>query len=258
MDTALHTYRHLDEELTALHQQILQMGTLAEQQVADALRALVQRDNDLARHTIDADEEINRKDVEIDDLCIRLLARYQPAARDLRLITTALKITTDLERIGDLAVDICECALELNVEPPLLPFIDIPAMARIAQRMVHESLGAFVAGDPALALSVCRADDEIDGLNDQLFRILLTYMVEDPRTVSRATRLMCVAQCMERIADHATNVAEMVVYMVRGSTIRHLAPLPAALELSGVQSHRADIGSPSASEREDRVPITVR
>ena len=229
METGLHTYRHLDEELTTLHQQILQMGTLAEQQVADALRALVQRDNDLVRRTIDADEEINRKDVEIDDLCIRLLARYQPTARDLRLITTGLKITTDLERIGDLAVDICECVLELNAEAPLLPLIDIPAMARIAQHMVRESLDAFVGEDPAQAVSVCRADDEIDGLNNQLFRILLTYMVEDPRTVSRATRLIFVAKCLERIADHATNIAEMVVYMVRGKTIRHLASLPECL-----------------------------
>ena len=152
-----------------------------------------------------------------------MLARYQPAARDLRLITTGLKITTDLERMGDLAADICERSLELNEEPPLLPLIDIPAMARIAQRMVRDSLDAFVHEDPELALRVCAGEDEIDALNNQLFRILLTYIAESPKTVSRVIRLTLIAHCLERIAGHAANVAEMVVYMVRGKSIRHLA-----------------------------------
>ena len=226
MEPSLHTYRHLDEELGALHQQLVQMGELVQQQLADALRALVQRDPDLARATIERDECVNRQDVEIDQLCISLLARYQPTARDLRLITTGLKITTDLERIGDLAIDICECALQLMAEPPLLELFDISAMGRIAQRMVREGLEAFVREDPGLAITLCGEDDEVDALDHQLFRILLTYMAERPETISRVTRLLFVAKCLERVADHATNIGEMVVYMVRGKTIRHLDASP--------------------------------
>jgi phosphate transport system protein len=221
-----HTFRHLDEELKALHDQILEMGGLVEKQIADALTALVQRDSALAQQTIERDHTVNRMDVEIDDFCIRLLARYQPAARDLRLITTGLKITTDLERMGDLAESIAKCAGELNAEPPLLPFIDIPRMASLAQHMVREALDAFVREDTALALKVCESDAEIDALHDQLFRILLTYMAENPQTVTRVVRLSLVAKCLERIGDHATNIAEMVVFMVNGKSIRHLAPIP--------------------------------
>ena len=229
MENNFHTYRHLDQELSALHQQLVEMGELVQNQLADALRALVQRDPELARQTIERDDGVDRKEVEIDNFCIRLLARYQPAARDLRLITTGLKTTTDLERIGDLAVDICECALPLIAEPPVLPLIDIAAMARIAERMVQESLDAFVREDTALAVRLCGDDDEVDALHHQMFRVLLTYMVENPQTISRVIRLLFVAKCLERVADHATNIAEMVVYMVRGKTIRHLAPLPDCL-----------------------------
>ncbi|HXQ22526.1 MAG TPA: phosphate signaling complex protein PhoU [Candidatus Acidoferrales bacterium] len=226
MEIPPHTYRHLDEELKALHDQILEMGGLVEKQIADALTALVERDSELARQTIVQDHAVNRMDVEIDDFCIRLFARYQPTARDLRLITTGLKITTDLERMGDLAESIAKCACELNEEPPLMPFIDIPRMAGLAQRMVREALDAFVREDTALALRVCESDAEIDALHDQLFRILLTYMVENPQTVTRVVRLSLVAKSLERIADHATNIAEMVVFMVKGQSIRHLAPVP--------------------------------
>jgi phosphate transport system protein len=229
MEACLHTYRPLDRELTTLHQQIVQMGGLVQKQLADALGALVQRDPELARHTIERDDDVDRQEVAIDDFCIRLLVRYQPTARDLRLVTTGLKITTDLERIGDLAVDICDCALPLIAEPPLLPLIDISAMALIAARMVRESLDAFVREDTALAVRLCSDDDEVDALHHQLVRVLLTYMVENPRTVSRVIRLLFVAKCLERIADHATNIAEMIVYMVRGKTIRHLAPPPDCL-----------------------------
>lgn len=229
MEDGLHTYRYLDHELTTLHEQLAQMGELIQKQLADALRALVQRNSELASQTIERDDCVDRKEVEIDEFCIRLLARYQPTARDLRLITTGLKITTDLERIGDLAVDICECALPLISEPPLLPLIDISSMALIAERMVRESLDAFVRQDTPLAMRLCDDDDEVDALQDQLFRVLLTYMVENPQTISRVIRLLFVAKCLERIADHATNIAEMVVYMVRGQTIRHLAPLPDCL-----------------------------
>jgi len=222
----LHTDRRYEEELNALHHNILEMGGLVEKQIANAIAALVRRDSELARQTIARDHAVNRMDVEIDELCIRLLALHQPAARDLRLITTGLKITTDLERIGDMAENICERALELNNEPQLKPFIDIPQMADIAQRMLRQSLDAFVREDTELALKVCAEDDTIDALTDQLFRELLSYMAEDPQTVTRAARLLFVSKYLERIADHATNIAEMVIFMVKGKSIRHLNHLP--------------------------------
>ncbi len=226
MEARLHTDRRYEEELKALHHNILEMGGLVEKQIVNAIAALVHRDSELARQTIARDHAVNRMDVEIDELCIRLLALHQPAARDLRLITTGLKITTDLERIGDMAENICERALELNEEPQLKPFIDIPQMADIAQRMLRQSLDAFVREDTELALKVCAEDDTIDALTDQLFRELLSYMAEDPQTVTRAARLLFVSKYLERIADHATNIAEMVIFMVKGKSIRHLNHLP--------------------------------
>jgi phosphate transport system protein len=154
------------------------------------------------------------------------LALHQPAGRDLRFITTGLKITTDLERIGDMAVNICERALELNQEPQLKPYIDIPRMARISQRMIRESLDAFVRDDTELALKVCKDDDEVDQLNAQIFRETLTFMLENAQTISRATKISSISKYLERIADHATNIAEMVVYMVKGKSIRHMKVLP--------------------------------
>jgi phosphate transport system protein len=221
-----HTDRHYGEELKLLQAKILEMGGFVEKQIASALTALVERNDDLARLTIDRDHTVNRMDVEIDELCIRLLALHQPTARDLRLITTGLKITTDMERIGDMAVNVCERAVELNREPQLKPFIDIPRMADVAQRMLRESLDAFVREDVDLALKVCRDDDTIDDLNGQLFRELLSYMMEDPKTVTRSIRLLFVSKYFERIADHATNIAEMVVFMVKGKSIRHLDHVP--------------------------------
>ncbi len=226
MPQRAHTDPHFDEELRKLHEKLLEMGGLIEKQIATALDALVQRDDSLARLTIEQDHAVNRLDVEIDDMCLRLLARYQPAARDLRLITTALKITTDMERIGDMAVNMCERALELNQEPPLKPFIDIPRMVDIALGMLRESLNAFVREDVELALKVCRDDDQIDALTHQVFRELLSYMMEDPHSITRGIRLMFVAKYIERIADHATNIGEMVVFMVKGKSIRHLDRIP--------------------------------
>jgi len=226
VEARLHTDRRYEEELKALHQRILEMGGFVEKQIVNAIAALVRRDSDLARETIARDHTANRMDVEVDELCIRLLALHQPAARDLRLITTALKITTDLERIGDMAVNIGERVIELNEEPQLKPFIDIPQMADIAQRMLRQSLDAFVREDTELALKVCAEDDSIDSLNNQLFRELLSYMAENPSTVTRAARLLFVSKYLERIADHATNIAEMVVFMVKGTSIRHLDHLP--------------------------------
>ena len=226
MELRVHTDKHYDAELKELHLKILEMGGYVEKQITAAVTALVERDDALARTTIEGDHTANRMDVEIDELCLRLLALHQPAAKDLRLITTGLKITTDLERIGDMAVNLCERALELNQEPQLKPFIDIPRMAEVAQTMLRESLNAFVGDDVELALKVCRDDDVIDSLTDQLFRELLSYMIEDQKTITRAIRLLFIAKYLERIADHATNIAEMVVFMVKGKSIRHLDRVP--------------------------------
>jgi len=225
-DRRPHTDRHYEEELQRLNHRLLEMGGLVEKQTADAVSALVASDADAARAVIQRDRDVNRLDVEIDEMCLRLLALRQPAARDLRLITTALKITTDLERAGDMAVNICERVLEISREPQLKPYLDIPRMAEATQRMLRESLDAFVRGDVELALKVCQADDEVDALTHQVFRELLSFMIEDPHTITRAMRLVFVAKYLERIADHATNIAEMVVFMVKGKTIRHLDRVP--------------------------------
>jgi phosphate transport system protein len=229
MEEREHTDQHYEAELKKLHVAILQMGGLVEKQIASAVAALVERDDEKARQTIEKDHTVNRLDVEIDDLCIRLLALHQPTARDLRLITTGLKITTDLERIGDMAVNLCERVLELNREPQLKPYIDLPRMAQVAQSMLHDSLDAFVREDVELALQVCRNDDIIDGINHQLFRELLSFMIEDPKTTTRGIRLLFVAKYVERIADHATNIAEMVVFMAKGKSIRHLDQVPQSI-----------------------------
>ena len=213
--------RHFEEELTRLKEKILKMGALVEAQIASSIKALVERDTALARQTIQNDHQVNAMDVEIDEECIRLLALYQPAARDLRFITTAMKITTDLERMSDLSEDICERAVELAEEPLLKPYIDIPRMAQAAQKMVRETLDAFVNKDAALARKVCSEDQFIDDLTHQIFRELLSYMVEDQTTITRAIRISFVAKYIERIGDHATNIAEMVVYLVEGKIIRH-------------------------------------
>ena len=223
---AIHTDRKYEEELSDLRRHILEMGGLVEKQIAWAVQALTARDRALAEATIRKDHAVNRLDVEIDDLCIRLLALRQPAARDLRFITTALKITTDLERIGDMAVNISERALELADAPSLKPYIDVPRMAEIAARMLRESLDAFVREDTALALDVCRSDDEVDNLNEQIFRELLSFMIEDPQTITRAMGVLFISKYLERIADHATNIAEMVIFMVKGKSNRHVEELP--------------------------------
>jgi phosphate transport system protein len=221
-----HTDKRYEEELKKLREDILYMGGLVEDQIQKAVKSLVDRDSKLAQIIIERDHEVNRLDVDIDDLCIRLLALHQPAGRDLRFITTGLKITTDLERIGDMAVNICERAIELNDEPQLKPYIDIPRMAQISQRMIRESLDAFVREDTDLALKVCKDDDAVDQLNAQIFRETISFMIENPQTISRATKIGSVSKYLERIADHATNIGEMVVFMVKGKSIRHLKELP--------------------------------
>ena len=213
---------HFDQELENLQGKVLRLGGMAERMIERAVASLVQRDSGLARATIEEDHQINALEVEIDEDCHRILALYQPKAGDLRFVTTALKIITELERLGDQAVNICERALELNEEPQLKPYIDIPRMAEIAQRMVKESLEAYVRRNVQLALKVKADDDEVDNLNDQVFRELLTFMISDPKTITRAARLIFVGRYLERIADHATNIGELVVYMVQGKVIRHM------------------------------------
>jgi phosphate transport system protein len=213
--------RHFHEELEALKQTLLAMGGLVEDQIRRAMRALLERDDVIAQDVIDRDRQVNTYDVEVDEQCVNLLALHQPAAGDLRFITTAMKIVTDLERIGDQAVNIGQRALELNQEPQLKPYIDLPRMAERAQRMVKESLDAFVARDTELARRVCAEDSEVDALKEQIFRELLTFMMGDARTIPRAIRLILISRFLERVADHATNIAEMVIYMVDSKMVRH-------------------------------------
>lgn len=220
--------RHFDEELAELKATLVRMASLAEDQIDQALSALTNRDSDQARQVIARDHKVNALDVEIDEECLRLLALHQPAARDLRLVTTAMKISTELERISDLAENVCERTIELNEEPQLKPYIDIPRMGNIARAMVKDSIDAFVKDDSALARKVLANDDLVDDLMEQIFRELLSFMIEDPRTISRATRLSFVAKYLERMADHATNIAELVVYLVEGKIIRHTAPAQSA------------------------------
>jgi phosphate transport system protein len=215
------TQKELD--LEKLKERILKMGGYVEDAIRKSIKALVERDRNLAIEVIDGDAIINHFDVEIEEECIRFLAIWQPTGSNLRFVTTAIKIITDLERMGDLAVDICERGMELLDEPPLKPYIDIPRMAEAAQKMLKDSLDAFVAKDADLALSVCEADDFVDNLNQQIFNELLLYMLKDPKNISRAVRLTYITKYLERIGDHATNIAEMVVYMVKGKVIRHMA-----------------------------------
>jgi phosphate transport system protein len=210
-----------DEELQQLKEKILKMGSLVEDSIKNSIHALVDRDNAIARNVIDNDRIINTLDVEIDEESIRLIALMQPKAGDLRFITTAMKITTDLERMGDLGVNIAERALELSEEPILKPYIDIPKMRALAQGMTRDALDAFVRKDKTLAMDVIMRDDEVDDLKHQVLQDLAFFMVQDPSTVSRAMKISFVAQYLERIADHATNIAEMVIYLVEGKIIRH-------------------------------------
>jgi phosphate transport system protein len=213
--------RHFDEELAGLQQTLLAMGGLVEDQIRRAMRALTERDDALAQDVIDRDRQVNAYDVEVDEKSVELLALHKPAASDLRFITTIMKVVTDLERIGDQAVNIAQRALELNPEPQLKPYIDLPRMAERAQRMVKESLDAFVGRDTGLARQVCGEDAEVDSLKEQIFRELLTYMMSDPKTIPRAIRLILISRFLERVADHATNIAEMVIYMVESKMVRH-------------------------------------
>lgn len=213
--------RHFDKDIDDLKELILRLGGMVEEAMQLSIRALLERDSALAEKVIAADSEIDRRELEIDQHTIGLIAKMQPAAVDLRFVATAMKITPELERIADLAVDVCERAIELNHEPPLKPLVDIPRLARNAQEMVRQSLDAFVRRDAALARQVIARDDEVDLLTEQSFRELLTYMLEDSRNISRAIRLTFVGKYFERMADGATNICEMVVYLAEGKVIKH-------------------------------------
>jgi phosphate transport system protein len=217
------TETHFQKELEELNENLLRMATLVEEAINNAVQSLVKRDSDLAQKSFGGEDRINKLEIVIEDMCLKLLALRQPMAADLRFITAAMKIITDLERIGDQAVNIAERAISLNQEPQLKPYIDIPRMAEIAQSMVKDVLDAFVNRDSKLARSVCERDDLVDGLNDQVFRELLSYMISDPKTIERAVHLMIVCRCLERIADHATNIGEDVIFMVDALVIKHHA-----------------------------------
>ena len=215
--------RHVDVELARVKDELLKMASLAEAAIGVAVKALVKRDAELARQVVSSDKAINDLEIEIDEMCLRTMALYQPEAKDLRFLAMTLKINNDLERMGDQAVNIAERTLDLLKEPLLKPLIDLPRMAETAQQMVKSSLDAFVRQDVAMARAVCERDDEVDRYDDQIFRELLTYMMEDPKAITRSVNLILVSRHIERIADHATNVAEDVIYMVQGKTIKHHA-----------------------------------
>lgn len=213
--------RHFDQELEDLKQELLRMASQAEQSVALALKALTQHDDALANKVIEEDAILDRFEMDIDERVIKLLALRQPTAKDLRFITMAMKISGELERIGDQAVSIARRALELNREPMLKPLVDIPRMADHAMGMIRDALDAFVYAKPDAARAVIARDERVDALNDQLHRELTSFMVEDPRTITRALNLMTVSRKLERVADHATNIAEEVVYLYEARDIRH-------------------------------------
>ena len=213
--------RHFDEELKELTKQLLKMSALVEETISHSIKALVERKADLAEGVIRTDKTIDILEIEIDELCLRLLALYQPAAIDLRFITAVMKINGDLERISDQAVNIAERTQEIIQQPLLKPLIDIPRMATLAQKMVKDAIDALVNKDEALARDICKRDDEVDNLNDQVFRELLTYMIQDSKTITMAVELILVGRHLERIADHATNIAEDIIYFVKGKTIKH-------------------------------------
>jgi phosphate transport system protein len=218
--------RHFQEELDVLKSRLLEMGGLAEQRVRRAVEALVERDYELIESVLFGDEPINALQLEIDDRCLKMLALHQPMATDLRSVMAAVKINTDLERVGDLAVNIAEAAKRYAMHPPVKKLIDIPKMADIAQTMLRDALDSYVKRDMALARQVLHQDDSLDALKTLIFRELLSFMLKDPSTIEAALDLILVSRHLERIGDHATNIAEDVIFMVSARDVRHNAPEP--------------------------------
>jgi len=224
--------RHFEVELEALQEQILLMGGRVESIIQKSISALERRDPALARQVFADDAVIDRMEIDIDERCLRLLALQQPLAGDLRFITGALKISNDLERVGDHAVNIAGGADRLAGLPPLKPLVDIPRLATLATGMLREALNAFVRHDAEAARQICRRDDAVDALNRQLFRELISFMIEDPSTITRAMELILVARNLERVADLATNVAEEVVFIAEARVIKHGAEVPTVKRLT--------------------------
>lgn len=217
--------RHFDQELDTLKQMLLTMASHATASVTNAIKALTERDDDLARQVKKDDSILDEFEKDIDEMAISLLALKAPLASDLRLITIAMKISHDLERVGDEATTISRRVLELNQEPQLKPYIDIPRMAEMGLQMLREAIDAFVNRDPAKARAIVPRDKEVDALNKQLHRELVSFIIENPTTITRCLNLMVISKSLERIADHATNVAEEVVYLHEGQDIRHSKPV---------------------------------
>jgi phosphate transport system protein len=215
--------RHFEDELAQLKTRLLEMGGLAEEEVRLAIKALVDGDQALVDRVLAGDDPVNALHIEIDNRAFTLLALYQPMAADLRAIVAAVKINTDLERVGDLAVNIAEAARRYATHPPVKRLIDIPRMATIAQSMLSDALDAFVRRDTSLAKQVLDEDDKLDALKTQIFRELLTYMLQDPTTIEPALDLILVSRHLERIGDHATNIAEDVIFIVSARDVRHHA-----------------------------------
>lgn len=221
MDERKHTSLHYEKELQVIKDGLIYLGALTEKAIQAAMRSLQQRDSENARKVIDSDNEIDQLDAELEEKCIRILALRQPTARDLRFITTAIKINGHLERIGDMAVNIAEKAILLNDEPQLKPYIDLPRMADLVSEMIKNSLDALIKEDLAMAESVRLQENTVDKLNEQIFRELLTFMMQDTKTIHRAILIMQISKNLERIADHAKGIADMVIYLVTGESVRH-------------------------------------
>ncbi len=217
-----HTDSAYERELHDLRETLLRMAGLCEEMIADAIRSIVERNSELARATIEKDFEVNRAEVQVDELVFLILAKRQPVAKDLRFTTQAIKMANELERIGDLAVNICERALLLNVEPQLKPYQDIPKMADIVMSMVRESIDAFVKEDADLAEQIMERDDEVDDLYHVIIRDLLAIMLRNPDAVERGIHIQSIAKFLERMADHSTNLCEQVVFLVKGKDVRQI------------------------------------
>ena len=214
------TRQSYNQELESLRQDILKMGTQVELAIGQAVTSLTKQDLEMAKLVMAGDDAIDQLESEIEDKCMLLIARQQPLARDLRIIGTGLKITTDLERVGDHAFDIAKITLSIGKQPLIKPLVDIPRMSEMAQKMLRDSLNAYINLDITLAEQVCADDDAVDELYHQTFRELLTYMMEDPTNIKQATQLLFVARYLERVADHATNIGEWVIYLVTGQRMR--------------------------------------
>ncbi len=215
--------RHLDQALDEVRQLLLRMGAMVEEMIAGSIQSLIDRDSERSDSIIEQDSEVDQLQIDIDKSCETIMATQQPTAIDMRFLVAMMKINTDLERIGDLAANISHSVRVLNQVPPLKPYVDLPRLTELVRAMVHESLDAFVDRDTRLAVRVCVEDDQVDALYEQLFRELLTYMIEDPKNVTRGLQLLFICRDLERVADHATNIAEDVIFYVEGKDIRHLS-----------------------------------